>query len=139
MAFASLPWFKALWPLPPEKAGVISAETPLAATEFLLRERLPGNLFHAMGFGSYLIWAAQPAYPVFIDPRIELYPARLWMDYLNVSAAAPGWEDRLAAHNVQTLMLSPQEQAGLLEAARASAQWDEIYADAASVILTRTD
>ncbi len=138
-AFASLPWFKALWPLPPEKAGLISAETPVAATDFLLRERPQGNLFHAMGFGSYLIWAAQPAYSVFVDPRIELYPADLWMDYLRLSAASPGWEERLEGYDVQTLMLSPQEQAGLLTAARESGQWDEIYTAAVSIVLTRKD
>lgn len=136
-AFVSLPWFKALWPLSPDKVGLISAETPVAATEFLLRERPPGNLFHAMGFGSYLIWAAQPAYPVFVDPRIELYTAELWLDYVNLSTAAPGWEKRLDKYGMQTLMLNPEEQAGLLNAARESGQWDEIFTDAASVILTR--
>ncbi len=138
-AFVSLPWFKALWPLPPQKAGLISAETPVAATDFLLREQPPGNLFHAMGFGSYLIWAAQPAYPVFIDPRIELYPADLWLNYLRISAAAPGWETQLRAYEVQTLMLNPQEQAGLLTEVRESKQWDEIYTDAVSAIFVRKD
>lgn len=136
-AFVSLPWFKALWPLSPDKVGLISAETPVAATEFLLRERPPNNLFHAMGFGSYLIWAAHPAYPVFVDPRIELYTAELWMDYISLSTATHGWEERLDKYGIQTLMLNPEEQVGLLTAARESGQWDEIYTDAASVILTR--
>jgi hypothetical protein len=136
-AFVSLPWFKALWPLSSDKVGLISAETPVAATEFLLRERPPGNLFHAMGFGSYLIWAAHPAYPVFVDPRIELYTVELWMDYVSLSTAAPGWEERLDQYGIQTLMLNPEEQMGLLNATRESGQWDEIYTDSASVILTR--
>ena len=136
-AFVSLPWFKALWPLSSDKAGLISAETPVAATEFLLRERPPNNLFHAMGFGSYLIWAAHPAYPVFVDPRIELYTAELWLDYISLSTAAPGWEERLDQYGIQTLMLNPEEQMGLLNATRESGQWDEIYTDSASVILTR--
>lgn len=137
-AVLSLPWFKVLWPLPPEKAGVISGETPLAAIEFLLRERPPGQVFHAMPFGSYLIWAA-PDYPTFVDGRIELFPAELWLDYLRISAAAPGWEERLEAYGVQTLLLSPQEQAGLVKAARESGQWEAAYENGAAVILTRTD
>jgi hypothetical protein len=138
-AVFSLPWFKGLWPLAPEKAGLISAETPIAATEVLLRERPEGPLFHAMSFGSYLIWEAQPEYPVFVDPRIELYPAELWLDYIRISAAIPGWEEQLEGYGIQTLMLSPQEQAGLIQAAQASGQWQEIYSDTTSIILVRED
>jgi len=138
-AVFSLPWFKRLWPLAPEKAGLISAETPVTATEVLLRERPPGPLFHAMSFGSYLIWEAQPEYPVFVDPRIELYPAELWLDYIRISAAIPGWEEQLEGYGIRTLMLSPQEQAGLVQAAQASGQWREIYSDTACIILVRED
>ena len=136
-AVLSLPWFKALWPLAPEKRGLISAETPIAATEFLLQERLPGPLFHAMSFGSYLIWAAQPEYPVFVDGRIELYPAELWLDYLHISAAAPGWEETLEKYGIQTLMLSPQEQAGLVAAVQNTSAWREVYSDDSAMIFTR--
>jgi len=133
-ALVTLPWFKERLPLPPAKAGLISAETPVAATEFLLRERPPGPLFHAMPFGSYLVWAAQPDYPVFVDSRIELYPVEVWLDYLHVSAAGCEWEERLARYGVRTLMLSPQEQPALVAAARASPQWQQIYEDPAAVI-----
>jgi len=138
-ALSSLPWFKGLWPLSPEKAGLISAETPVKATEFLLQENLPGPVFHAMPFGSYLIWAAQPQYPVFVDPRIELYPPELWLDYLYISAATAGWEKQLQAYGIRTLMLSPQQQAGLVAATYKSGQWEEVYRDSTSVILIRAD
>ena len=115
---------------------MISRETPIAATDFLLAEKPPGPIFNDIAFGSYLAWAAQPDYPVFVDPRIELYPLDVWLDYLQISAAQDGWEQRLAHYNVQTLMLSP-EQSALINAARASMDWTEIYADAAAVILTR--
>ncbi|MCS7282081.1 MAG: hypothetical protein NZ769_01790, partial [Anaerolineae bacterium] len=133
-ALATLPWFKHWLPLPPPKAGLISAETPVAATEFLLRQRPPGPLFHAMPFGSYLIWAAQPDYPVFVDSRIELYPAEVWLDYLHISAAGCGWEERLARYGIRTLMLSPQDQPALVAAARASPNWQQIYEDPVAVI-----
>ncbi|MBN1919719.1 MAG: hypothetical protein JW892_00620 [Anaerolineae bacterium] len=136
-AVFSLPWFKGLWPLAPEKAGLISAETPIAATEFLLREQPPGPLFHAMSFGSYLIWEAQPEYPVFVDPRIELYPAELWLDYIRISAATPGWEEKLAGYGIRTLMLSSSEQAGLVAAVRESGEWHTLYEDSAAAIFVR--
>lgn len=132
-AVFSLPWFKGLWPLAPEKAGLIAAETPVAATEVLLRERPEGPLFHAMSFGSYLIWAA-PEYPTFVDGRIELFTEEVWMDYIRISAAAPGWEAGLEKYGIQTLMLSSSEQAGLAAAVRESREWREIYNDATSAL-----
>lgn len=135
----TLPWFKPFLQLPPAKAGLISQETPVAATRTLMRHNLPGPLFHDMSFGSYLIWAAQSEYQVFIDPRIELYPEAIWMDYLRLSAADQGWEQTLNHYGAQTLMLSPSTQAQLIQAARRSSEWIERYADKATVILTRYD
>ncbi|MDW8064070.1 MAG: hypothetical protein RMK32_00375 [Anaerolineae bacterium] len=139
MALAALPWFKGWWPLPPAKAGLISAETPVAATAFLLQERLPGPLFHDLSFGSYLIWAAQPDYPVFVDTRLELYPMEIWEDYLAISAAAPDWEDRLARYGVCLLMLSPVEQPALVEAVARSPHWKRVYQDGAASIWMRKE
>jgi len=133
----TLPWFKSCLPLPDPKTDLISRETPIEATRFMLEQGLSGPIFHEMGFGSYLIWAAQPAYPVFVDPRIELYPLELWVDYLTISAAQDDWEQALTRYNIRTLMLSPASQPLLIEAARAAPRWVERYADDVAVILTR--
>lgn len=133
----SLPWFKHLLPMPALKAGLLSSETPVAATEVLLRERPPGPIFNELGFGSYLIWAAQPDYPVFVDTRLELYPLAIWQDYLAISAAAAGWEERLARYQVATLLLSPEQQQALVAAARRSPAWTLLYEDPAAALFTR--
>jgi len=135
-ALISLPWLKHLLPLPPKKASVISAETPIAATECLLDEKLPGPVFHAMSFGSYLIWQAQPDYPVFVDSRIELYTPEIWYDYIGISAATENWEDLLSKYGIRTLMLSREEQPALVAAATASERWQTVYDDEAAVVLT---
>jgi hypothetical protein len=136
-ALISLPWFKDMLHLPGEKGGLLSSETPVAATEFLLREHPPGPLFHEMSFGSYLIWAAQPGYPVFIDPRIELYPPEIWRDYIAISAGQADWDTRLDAYAINTLMISPQTQAPLYAAAQASDRWRLIYQDPSAAIFAR--
>jgi hypothetical protein len=139
MALLSLPWFKNLLPLPEARAPLISSETPVEATHSLLASGLPGRLFHDMVFGSYLIWAAQPAYPVFADPRIELYPPEVWADYLDLSAAHGDWEGKLCEYGVNTLMLSPAGQPRLIQAAAQSSHWRLVYQDPHAVILTRQD
>jgi len=135
-ALISLPWLKQVLPLPPKKAGVISAETPLAATEYLVAARLPGPVFHAMSFGSYLIWRAQPDYPVFVDSRIELYSPEIWYDYIGISAATENWEERLSKYGVRTLMLSTEEQPALVAATEESERWQTVYDDEAAVVFT---
>jgi hypothetical protein len=135
----SLPWFKEELPFPRNKAGLISAETPLAATEYLLSEQVEGELFHDMGFGSYLIWAAHPDYRVFADPRIELYPRDLWWDYVAIANALPGWEDLLQKYEFNALMLNVVDQSALVNALGGSSNWIKIYQDSVAAIYVKDD
>jgi hypothetical protein len=136
-AVLATPWLKHILPLPSIKAGLVSTETPVEATRFMLEQRLPGRLFHEMGFGSYLIWAAAPNYPVFVDSRIELYPPEVWRDYLEISAADEGWEQRLEQYGVNTLMLSPREQPSLVAAVEGSPDWRLAFRDSEAVVYVR--
>ena len=133
----SLPWFKGNLAFLGQKAGLLSFETPVEATRAMIREQLPTPVFHDMSFGSYLIWAAHPEYPVFVDPRIELYPTEIWQDYLAISAAVADWEDRLDKYGINTLLLSLENQGPLIEAARESSHWRLVYQAAPAVIFVR--
>jgi hypothetical protein len=137
MGVISLPWFKSVLPLPTTKAGLISSETPVQATKVLLAKNLPGRVFNAMSFGSYLIWAAYPQYQVFVDSRIELFSEKVWLDYLNISNAEGNWEALLSDYGVNTLMLSPQEQSPLIKSIDSSQSWSCVYQDEAASIYTR--
>ncbi len=137
LAVLSLPWLKSALPLPAAKAGLISTETPIQATEALLKDAPPGRVFNSMSFGSYLIWAAFPRYQVFVDSRIELFPEKIWLDYLAISNAEGGWEASLKNYGVNTLMLSPQDQPALIDAASRSSAWQMVYQDPTATIFTR--
>ena len=134
VAILTLPWFKDRLPMPEAKAGLISAETPIQATEYILTNRLQGNIFHAMSFGSYLIWAAQPEYPVFVDGRIELFPRGVWEDYLTISNATGDWEGELERYSVRTLLLSRSEQPALVYAVENDSHWQLVYEDQAALV-----
>lgn len=139
LMLVTLPWFKGHLPLPPRKAGLISQETPVAATDFLLRSQLPPRVFHYDAYGSYLIWAAAPRYQVFADPRIELYPEGVWSLYHRVSRGDAGWEEGLGLCGVNTLLLSRADQPGLLAAAQRSPRWRQVYEDNVAVVLVRRE
>jgi hypothetical protein len=71
----------------PGAPGIFSAATPVAAAEYLRQHPREGRIFNEMGYGSYLAWALYPAVPVFIDPRLEMYPAALVQDYVSIGNA----------------------------------------------------
>jgi hypothetical protein len=137
VGFLSLPWFKSALPLPQAKAGLVSTETPIQATQALLDMDPEGHLFNAISFGSYLIWAASPQYQVFVDSRIELFPTKVWMDYLTISNAGDDWEELLQGYGVNALMISPVEQMALMQAVSESDAWSLLYQDETSAIFER--
>jgi hypothetical protein len=139
MGVISLPWLKSILPLPAAKAGLISTETPVQATQFLLEANPPGRVFNSMTFGSYLIWAAYPQYQVFVDSRIELFPENVWLDYLSISNAEGDWEAQLINYGVNTLMLSPSEQPALVDALNQSDKWKLVYRDPVAFIFVRVE
>ncbi len=137
LAFVSLPWFKSALPLAAQKKGLVSTETPVEATRYMLENNLPPQVFHDMAFGSYLVWAGQPAFKVFVDSRVELYPMTVWDDYWSLTNAASNWEELIDQYGIQTLMLEPEKQIELIRAASASPGWELVYQDHAAVIFTR--
>lgn len=134
MGVISIPWLKGNLPLPSAKAGLISTETPVQATEFLLKDNPPGRMFNSMSFGSYIIWSAYPQYQVFVDSRIELFPENVWLDYFRISNAEGDWEAQLREYGVNTLMLSPVEQPALVKAISQSSDWKLVYQDPVALI-----
>lgn len=131
-----LPWVKPLLDLPPEVGALLADDTPVTATETLrAAPQRPERLFHAMGYGSYLIWAA-PEQPVFIDPRIELYPYEQWRDYINLSAG-DNMAQLLEQYQIDGLLLNNEEQEGLLKRVQDDPAWEVRYADAQSTYLVR--
>lgn len=135
----SFPFLKSYLPFSPEKSSVFSKETPISATQYILDNHLPANIFHSFGFGSYLMWAAHPQYPVFIDARFDsdLYPLSFWDEYLSISAAESDWEQKLIKYNINTLLLAPDEDLQLLEAVQNSLNWKMVYQDESALVFTR--
>ncbi len=131
-----LPWIKPILELPPELGSLVAPDTPVAATEFMLNEpQQPERLFHSMGFGSYLIWAA-PDQPVFIDPRIELYPYTQWREYIQLSAGNSVAE-LLAQYQFDAMLLDNENQAGLVAYLQTQPDWQMRFEDAQSSYLVK--
>ncbi len=132
----SLPWLRPVLQ-PGGMTEWTAPDTPVAAVDFLCREAPAGaRVYQEQGFASYQILAC-PALPVFIDTRIELYPLEHWLDYLAVSNARFDWEEILARHEVDYLLLDLEAQEHAVRAAEASANWQETYRDDRAVVFRR--
>lgn len=137
MVLLTLPWVKPLLDLPPEVGALLSDDTPVAAVDYLQSqpaEEAPARLFHAMSYGSYLIWEA-PQQPVFIDPRIELYPYQQWLDYMSLSGGN-NVDTLLEQYQIDGLLLDNDDQARLVQQARKDPAWQVRYEDAYTTYLT---
>lgn len=135
MVMIGLPWFKPAL-LPPEVGALLSDRTPVAAVRSMQAQPdRPRRLFHEMGFGSYLIWAA-PEQKVFIDPRIELYPFEQWRDYISLGQGSNVTE-LLDRYQIDGALLHIEDQAPLVEALTSDPAWQVRYRDEMSIYLTR--
>jgi len=139
LALVSLPWFRSSIPVRGDYRSLVTRDTPTESIKFLMENQPEGRVFNDMAFGSYMIWAAQPDYQVFADPRIELFPEEIWNDYQVISRTAPGWEDKLDQYEVRTLVLNPEAQAALTEKAVQSRGWQLVYQDQTTQIFQRAD
>lgn len=135
LLFLGLPWIKpAIFPAP--SGDLLDPNTPVAAVEVLQRQdQRPKRLFHAMAYGSYLIWAA-PEQPVFIDPRIELYPLEQWLDYIRLTQGL-NVEQIVDRYNIDGMLLDKKEQSGLLEVLANNNAWEQYYTDEQTVLVRR--
>jgi len=134
LALLSLPWLRPGLPLPLERrAYALPSETPERATEELCGLGSDTRVFTEMGYASYVTWAC-PTVLVFVDSRIELYPAPLWQEYMLVSAGQFGWEAVLRKYEANAILASKQRQGALIAAASASAEWRLVYEDADAVL-----
>lgn len=137
MLLVALPWIKPWLGLPPEVGAVVHPQTPVAAVAAVQADpRRPARLFHDMGYGSYLIWAA-PEQKVWADPRIELYPFEQWLDYGRLGSAVEV-ESLLGKYAIDGLLLSNKEQAALVAWAQARPElWELRYSDAEASYFVR--
>ena len=101
-----------------------STDTPIDAVNYIRANGLRGRTYHEIGAGSYLMWALWPQQQVFVDSRINLYPAEQWRDYFTVTNGQDGFEEILEKYQVDYLLVNTFWQPQLLSAVeKRSARW----------------
>jgi len=117
---------------------------PERAMDFLEREHLPANLFHAYIMGGFLAWRVGEHYPDFADGRLIPFGEALFREQNELSAAPPDsalWQKASDRWNINTIVFSLSRYAGLGTVPLAdfcrSTSWKPVYLDDVSILLVR--
>ena len=108
---------------------------PKTAVDWLLENAPTGNLFNSYNWGGYLIWRMYPKERVYIDGRADVYGDAFIFDYLSISNAKPGWEERLNNKAIQTVLI--ESDAPLAAMLRQSPEWHVAFVDKGSTVFIK--
>ena len=108
---------------------------PVAAVEFLKKEKLNGNMFDNDEFGDYIIYAAWPEYRVFFDGRGDMYGVDMLKEYLKVARIKPGWNEVLKKYDISWIIFNANSALSLFLMQRDD--WKLIYADEVANIFVK--
>jgi hypothetical protein len=85
---------------------------PCFATDFLLAHRPPQNMFNTYGFGGYLLYFLGPETKVFMDGRLDIYPASVWEDYLAAEEDRLSLDETVRRYGIQTFVIDIRDSYG---------------------------
>ena len=109
---------------------------PVGALRELEREGLLGrNLLTDDADSGYVILEYWPRQRVFFDDRFDMYPRRIFSDFVTVSEVRPGWRSVLDEHDVETVVWARSR--ALTQALRATGDWRVVYEDERFVAFVR--
>ncbi len=110
---------------------------PVGAVEWIQAHRPEGEMFNEYNWGGYLIWRLWPDYRVFVDGRTDLYGDEFLRQYLSVRSGRPGFEETLAAYDVNLVLTYPDD--ALSAQLACAGGWKEAYRDEVAVIWVREE
>lgn len=115
--------------------GFSDRKFPVAAVDFLKKEPVAGNMFSSDEFGDYLIFAAWPAYRVFMDGRSDMYGEKYGKDYLRVANAQRGWKEVFEKYNITWVLFDTESP--LTAALQEQEDWQPIYSDRTATLFLK--
>jgi len=122
--------------LPPEfPQGSAAFTPPLAAIEYIGKEKPKGHMLNDPHFGTVMMWQLYPAPPVFIDVRYNLY-GNVFNDYWTMVLCRNGWENLMQKYGIEWIFLPPD--LALVKKLENDPGWTVRFRDKSSVIISRS-
>lgn len=128
-----------LWlyqPLLNTKAVARQAERlPAAAVDYVIANRIQGNMFNVYRDGGYLIYRLGPERKVFIDGRVDVYGDQFFKDYLHMYTGAADWKQKFGRHAIDYAILD--KDAPIRQLLLADGSFREVFSDRQYSVLLR--
>jgi tetratricopeptide (TPR) repeat protein len=119
----------------------LSKSYPENAVQFVLRERLPGNIFNDYDLGGYLVFRLGPQYPDYVDGRAIPF-VDVMFEQREVMGQPPdseAWRKEADRHGINTLIfsLAPSRTTVPLQQFCKSQAWKLVYLDDVAAVFVR--
>ena len=119
--------------------GMTEHKFSFAATEFLRKNPVPGNMFNFFDVGGFLDWQLYPQALTFIDGRA--INQQVFMDHQIVTGAMPGWKEVLNKYRVTYVVTKAMDSSGmilpLIPALANDNGWTLVFSDGLFVVFVR--
>jgi tetratricopeptide (TPR) repeat protein len=119
---------------------------PQRATDFVLENHLPGEIFSTFNQSSYLVWKFYDRYRDFDDGRYIPFGDNLFYEQRRLAQTpldAPLWRETAQQRNIRTVIypLAPLQALGDIPLKQncESRAWSAVYMDLKAVIFVRKD
>ena len=117
---------------------------PERAAAFVLRQRLPGNLFNDFNSGGFVAWSLGPEYLDYIDGRSVPFGGGLFIrseELLSQSLDSEEWDAEAGSRNINTILVSLDNEAGpalrILDKFCDSQRWRPVFLDENGAVFLR--
>jgi tetratricopeptide (TPR) repeat protein len=121
----------------------LSSWFPQRAADFVLREHLPGNIFHEYNMGGYIAFSLGPQYPDYIDGRAIPF-AELMFEQRKVMKQPPdslAWQQEADRWGINVLVFNLARYWGLgstrVQQFCTSQAWKPVYLDEEGAVFVR--
>jgi hypothetical protein len=108
---------------------------PVGAVDFILEQRITGNMYNLYHWGGYLIWRLYPEHKVFIDGRADVYGDAFIDEYLQAYQLRENWQEPLDRHGVNLAIID--KGSPLSTVLNESRDWERRYVDEKAAIFVK--
>ncbi|MGZ8566271.1 MAG: hypothetical protein ACXWXS_04395 [Actinomycetota bacterium] len=130
-----LPWWRA--PDEARQVDLLLREAPQPAVAAVREAVPPGSrLVVPQPWGSWFEYAL-PDMPLFVDPRIEIFPTDVWYDYQELRSTGAGWRDVLDRWRADAIVVDLRDWT-LQDVLEDDPGWRQVFEDDESAVFVRT-
>jgi hypothetical protein len=109
---------------------------PAAAADYVIANRIGGNMFNTYGDGGYLIYRLGRERKVFIDGRVDVYGDTFFKDYNDMYSGAADWKEKFDRFAIDFALLD--NDAPIRQLLLANGSFREAFRDTRHSVLLRS-